>query len=764
MAGRNEVKKLRRESSRQGSCALLALAISSYLLASVVVAQSPAPSLSPPASNGVTNSPVDSETPVYTESESTVTPVVPTITKQSPPSAAPPQAVNIGGTEVPAPSDDLAVALERRGDLNLHGLSLNAALFTIGEQWNVNIVAGEVQGTVNGVFKQAPLREILDAILLSNGYNYRAVGKSLVVSSVESLGQINPFFQSATIPVESADIDEVVEGAKLLSTPQGQVRPMKSAHCIVVLDFPDRVKMIREFISTIDGAEGMQLGSPTRGPGRPLDVAYFRTQYIPARSAEEALQAVISKSGRVGILEREDRLLIVDFPENIEMAKKVLERIDHPRPQVRISALIYDISLQDIEQLGINWSDNIKSSGVNVDGDPNQSLGIDSVMSVPFPAAATGSTLTFMNLSRNIDITAVVLALQGAKDSRLLADPHVAVIENEEAVFQSVSEIPYQQLTQTAQGGDIGTTAFKDAGISLKVRPKIAADGTIEMSVTPEFSRLTGFTPGDNQPVIDRRTTSTVLRVANRQTVVIGGLRQRSDVGDFKGVPYLKDIKLVGRLFRSRDTDVRESELVVFIMPDIIGYDDNPNVRQQMVADTIRCKLDRIPEAEGCPPCCRRLPEHQWAASPDSINAPAGASPPLPLQWDDQQPQPDEDVPLDNLPLPPQSEVLPPQSADQIQKSELPLGTAGSQGQGSATVFDRRMRRLPTIEMDSAVVGASATISTAASTSGGMFPAPPRAASTVLKPGTEARYRAALKTFSSQPCPADQPAATSIQR
>ena len=77
------------------------------------------------------------------------------------------------------------------------------------------------QGTVNGVFKQAPLREILDAILLSNGYNYRAVGKSLVVSSIKDLGQINPFFQSATIPVHSADIDEVVEGAKLLSTPQG---------------------------------------------------------------------------------------------------------------------------------------------------------------------------------------------------------------------------------------------------------------------------------------------------------------------------------------------------------------------------------------------------------------------------------------------------------------------------------------------------------------------------------------------------------------
>ena len=109
------------------------------------------------------------------------------------------------------PTEDLAIALDRLGELNLHGVSLDKALFMIGEQWNINIVAGDVKGTVNGTFKQAPLREILDAILLSNGYNYRAVGKSLVVSSIEQLGQINPFFQSAIIPVQTADIDEVVQ-------------------------------------------------------------------------------------------------------------------------------------------------------------------------------------------------------------------------------------------------------------------------------------------------------------------------------------------------------------------------------------------------------------------------------------------------------------------------------------------------------------------------------------------------------------------------
>ncbi len=506
-------------------------------------------------------------------------------------------------------SDDLATALNRPGDLNLHGLSLNAALFTISEQWNINIVAGELKGTVNGVFKQAPLREILDAILLSNGYNYRQVGKSLVISPTEQLGQINPFFQSAVIPVQSADIDEVVQGAQLLKTPKGEVRPLKSAHSIVVVDFPDRVKMIRDFVNTLDNAGSGRFASGDTRNGMPLEVGCFRTEHIAAKTAEQALQGVLSKSGKVTVMEKEDRLLVTDYADNLAMVEKVLASIDHPRPQVRITALIYDLSLRDIEDLGINWNHAIKTN-IDSAGVAQGKLGIDSLMEVPFQAGTAGSTLTFMNLSRHFDITAVAVALQGASDSRLLADPNVAVLENEEAIIKKVSEIPYQQLTQTQQGGNIGTTAFKEAGITLTVLPKIASDGTIRMIVHPEVSRLTGFTPGDNQPIIDTTSTTTVLSVANRQTVVIGGLRQRSDVGDFSGVPYLKDLNVVGRLFRSRNTDVRESELVVFLSPEIIGYADEPNCRQKLVNDTLRCRLDQIPEAEGCPPCCRRLPPH----------------------------------------------------------------------------------------------------------------------------------------------------------
>jgi general secretion pathway protein D len=624
---------------------------------------------------------------------------------------------------VPKESEDLAKALERPGDLNLHGLTLNAALFTIGEQWNINIVAGDLQGNVNGVFKQAPLREILDSILLSNGYNYRVVGKSLVISSVAELGQVNPFFQSATITVQNADIEEVVQGAQLLTTPKGQVRALKSAHSIVVLDFPDRVKMIREFVKTLDSAgNGHFQSAENRGAGG-LEVGYFRTQHIAIKTAEQAIIPVMSKVGKCAIMEKEDRLIAADYPENLAMIGRVLQEIDHPRPQVRIVALMYDISLEDIQELGINWKPTLKGR-IDSAGDAQTSLGVDSVTKVPFAADSVGNTLTFMNLSRNFDITTVARCLQNTKDARLLADPNVAVLENEDAILEKVSEIPYQQLTQTSQGGNIGTTAFKKVGITLTVRPKIAVDGIIRMDVKPEVSRLTGFTPGDNQPIVDTSSASTVLTIANRQTVAIGGLRQRQDVGEFTGVPYLKDLSLVGRLFRSRDTDVRESELVVFIMPEIISYDEQPTCRQLIAADTIGCRLDQIPEAEGCPPCCRRLPAGMvdcGTAVPGdaagSFELPPGTTP-AGGEYYRPESAPSSNTPQETLPAPPNLEFRGPMSATQIPSAEFQFGAAGRTEQVRALVADGRLRRLPF------VASADSKPLAAAPTKPSIFPGP----------------------------------------
>jgi general secretion pathway protein D len=319
------------------------------------------------------------------------------------------------------------------------------------------------------------------------------------------------------------------------------------------------------------------------------------------------------------------------------------------------------------------------------------------------PPTETGSAFTFMNLSPHFDLTAVVEALQTANDARLVANPHVAVLENEEAIFQSVSEIPYQQLTQTQQGGQIGTTAFKEAGITLRVRPKVSSDGTIEMLVSPEFSRLTGFTPVESQPIIDRRTATTTLSVANRQTVVIGGLRERRDVGDFKGVPYLKDVRYVGRLFRSRNTDVRESELVVFIMPEIIGPADPMDRRERLIADTTHYRLDQIPEAEGHPP--GYIPDHCRI---------------------EQTPLPSQENPVERMPQPAENK-------EASAALQFPQDLAANESPAPALVAQQRPRRLPPVGQSEEVVSVAAKPPTA-----GTEPADKAR----LRPDFDSRFRA----------------------
>jgi general secretion pathway protein D len=287
------------------------------------------------------------------------------------PSAAPASAPT--GPALAAPAEDvpklpLNQALVRRGDVTFRNMTMDAALFTIGETWRVNIVTGkQMEGTVNGVFKQTTLREVLDAILLANGYSYRVIGESLVIQPSADVGSGHPLFRSLTIPVQHGSVEEIVEGATLLKSASGQVKSFPRSRTIMVVDYADRVEAIAAFVNKMDAAAAAAAGgAPVQLQSR-LDVAYFHTHFIPAANAQQAILSVLSPMGRVAIMQHENRLVAVDFAQNLDMVRKVLDRVDRPRPQVRITALIYDISLQDAEQLGLNWGHEGKSNAVNAD-------------------------------------------------------------------------------------------------------------------------------------------------------------------------------------------------------------------------------------------------------------------------------------------------------------------------------------------------------------------------------------------------------------
>ncbi len=126
-------------------------------------------------------------------------------------------------------------------------------------------------------------------------------------------------------------------------------------------------------------------------------------------------------------------------------------------------------------------------------------------------------------------------------------------------------------------GGAIGTTAFREVGVELEVTPHLAKrDEMVRLHLRPVFSVVTGEVQVAGigvtypQPVVDRREADTKLLIGNGQTVVLGGLRKKEATKQVNKIPVLGDLPLAGPLFRFKGEDTINSELLVFITPQIV--------------------------------------------------------------------------------------------------------------------------------------------------------------------------------------------------
>jgi len=555
--------------------------------------------------------------------------------------ATPPLFAQTTPSAPPRTESPVDLKLRKRGDLLLRDASLPDALLTISRQWDISIVSGsDVEGKVNCAFRNAPLNEVLNSILFANKYGYRPVEGSLVVMKLESLGEANPMLTQVTIQLNAISPDAVLEAAKTFLSSQGKVQAISSARMLLVKDFPDCVERVRNWVEQVDKAAagrtggarssmadgegggpeaggpeaggpeagGPEAGGPGGGLVSDLETLVLDCHFVKAEAVQEALSNCLSSEGKVQVIDGENRLLAYDYPPQLEKLQQALKMLDTPRPLVRITALIYDVGLGDAEDLGFNWTHALKGPDFaeSTDDEGNEEDPVPLAMwglgSTLMPELATGGAMTFMRLHDKFDITAIVHALQSAEDSRLLANPSIVVENHAIGKLGIVTEIPYQQLTETAEGGSMATTAFREVGITLEVTPRIANDGTVQLEVEPVFSRLAGYSPGDNQPIIDKREEKTTVRVANRETLVIGGLRQRTETKTENGLPWLKDLPFhIGKLFRGHTTTVRESELVVFITPQLVSPFYRGLPREAAAAQITRPQLDAIPTAPETP-------------------------------------------------------------------------------------------------------------------------------------------------------------------
>ncbi|MHC5214724.1 MAG: secretin N-terminal domain-containing protein [Planctomycetota bacterium] len=335
----------------------------------------------------------------------------------------------------------------------------------------------------------------------------------------------------------------------------------------------------------------------------------FRITYADVKDVEKALKQFISDQGAISANPGTSNIIVTDTESKVKAINSFIEEIDRVTPQILVSAQIYDVTSQDSLDLGVKWQagtatdfgqpttdqtygNNFDTIGNIVGGITDTAIG--STFNSGINQADTSGLLRIGVLNDSIQVDAAIFAAQDDVRAKLLANPRVLVLDNEEAEIKIVEEIPYQQLTHSTEGGQgVGTTEFRDVGVELRVIPHLTRDGLIHLQLNPKFSTITGsvnIVSGSDtipQPVVATRETTTTALIKDRQTVVIGGLKKQDKIQETSKIPLLGDLPLLGAAFRFEGESTVNSELVVFITPQVIVKPALTSEEERYLADSV---------------------------------------------------------------------------------------------------------------------------------------------------------------------------------
>jgi type II secretory pathway component GspD/PulD (secretin) len=290
-----------------------------------------------------------------------------------------------------------------------------------------------------------------------------------------------------------------------------------------------------------------------------FSMATFTVRSINVSDIEENLANLTSSGAKIILNTDANSVTIIDLPANLKRVAEYLDQIDIGAGQVRIEARIVEFSLENGKETGVSWT--------WYDADIPDFEDLRGILS----QNASAQSDAFSYIASNEHIDAQLQAIATQKKAKLLSSPSIVTLSGAEAEIKIGDRVPYIQST-TTETVTVESVSFEDVGIILSVIPYVGHDGYITMYLHPEVSEVTGWTE-DNQPIIATREATTQARVKQGETIVIGGLIKNQETNDETKVPLLGDIPVLGYLFKNRQENVAETELVIFVTPHLISDD-----------------------------------------------------------------------------------------------------------------------------------------------------------------------------------------------
>jgi type IV pilus assembly protein PilQ len=410
----------------------------------------------------------------------------------------------------------------------LSNLTMSGPKKYIGKRISINV-------------KEIPVPDLLNMIADTSGFNI------IIDQEISRLPSLS--LTLTNVPWDQA-LDTIMSLSKLVAE--------KNTNILVMKTLGQAAKEREEELKNIALKEGLE----------PLVTRVFLINYAALADMSKIVKDYLTPTrATMQSDERTNSLIVKDTVDSIERIKKIIETLDTQTPQILIEAKIVEANENYSKSIGL-------SNGVSFGYDPvSPIVGIPTGPGFSFSSTggpAIGATIGVYKRLLGLDFK--LQLLESEAKGRVISTPRVVTQNKRPATISSTEQTSFRVVNQIAAG--LQTTTFSNiaAVLNLTVTPQVTNDGAISMLINLSKGSFGIIPSPDAPPNLNTRTINTTVLVDNGSTIVIGGLYSTSSLETVSGIPYLKDLPLIGWLFRSpNNLATGKNELIIFMTPRIIN-------------------------------------------------------------------------------------------------------------------------------------------------------------------------------------------------
>ena len=457
---------------------------------------------------------------------------------------------------------------QKKISIDFKNTDLDDSLRLLSQQNNINFyLVHKARGKkINFYFKDVPLEEVLNSILINSGFNYQVFpAKNVIEVKAGDAAKLD------TRIFNIKNVDPLVIKNTLVNVigPQGVISVDRENKVLIITD---SYQNFNKIIDVIDALDIKSTGSGERsfsGSGEAI-TKVFNLQFASAGKIKDVVAKSLSDNGNIEVDEGLNALIVKDQPGVLDNIGNLILKLDRETPQVIISAELIEVNSGVLSEIGAKWIYQPGSHGqvATLNTQYNTPPVEEDTKNLGYVTQSLGASLVYGEVTDKF--RGMINALVTTSKAEVLSNPMITVVNNEKAKIEITEKFPYNQFSgYDAKGNPQYATEFIDVGIIMTVTPHIKEGNIVNLELEPEVSFQTGERVGI--PIRATRKASTKVNVRDGKTIVIGGLTSNKKTRTVYKIPILGSIPLLGQLFRSNNDSVEKVDLMIFVTPRIVS-------------------------------------------------------------------------------------------------------------------------------------------------------------------------------------------------